>query len=104
MKIAADGYRFLVPLLSLTLLCAALRWRVAATVTALLFLFILYFFRNPERQIPSDPEAIVSPADGRVVHIGSVGGELPLQVSIFLSVFDVHVNRAPFEGDRKSVV
>jgi phosphatidylserine decarboxylase len=61
-----------------------------------LALFCLYFFRDPEREIPSGPVA-VSPADGRVV---AVKAESPTQnrISIFLNVFDVHVNRAPIGG------
>jgi phosphatidylserine decarboxylase len=65
--------------------------------------FTLYFFRDPERVIPSDPKAIVSPADGRVVAVEEVEETEFLhkkmhRISIFLSVFDVHVNRAPIEG------
>jgi phosphatidylserine decarboxylase len=68
----------------------------AAIPLWLLALFCLYFFRDPERQIPSGPVA-VSPADGRVV---AVKPESATQnrISIFLNVFDVHVNRAPISG------
>jgi phosphatidylserine decarboxylase len=69
---------------------------------ALLFLavFILYFFRDPERQIPTEPNAVVSPADGRVVVITDEAfeGRNGKRVSIFLAVWDVHVNRAPAAG------
>lgn len=62
--------------------------------------FVLYFFRDPERTVPSEPGAIVSPADGRVLAVENVeeAGELRTRVSIFLSLFDVHVNRAPIAG------
>ncbi|MBI3697411.1 MAG: phosphatidylserine decarboxylase [Acidobacteria bacterium] len=62
----------------------------------ILALFCLYFFRDPEREIPSGPVA-VSPADGKVVEIRPEG-EDGTRVSIFLNVFDVHVNRAPVGG------
>ncbi len=62
--------------------------------------FLLFFFRDPDRQTPGDPHALVSPADGRVTHVEEVRepdfpGGRAIRISIFLSVFDVHVNRAP---------
>lgn len=78
--------------------------------TGAFFLFlaalVLNFFRDPERQIPTDPRAIVSPADGRVVQITQEGSEdRPLRrVSIFMSPLDVHVNRSPIEGILKDVL
>src|SRR6202163_231537 len=62
----------------------------------LLALFCLYFFRDPERAIPEGPVA-VSPADGKVVGILADGSECA-RISIFLNIFDVHVNRAPIAG------
>jgi phosphatidylserine decarboxylase len=59
------------------------------------------FFRNPERVLPSDPDAVLAPADGRVVEVGVcelADGRKALRIGIFLSVFDVHVNRAPVAG------
>ena len=82
-------------------LCAAgalVGWLVGpwfAAPMVLLALFCLYFFRDPDREIPSGPVA-VSPADGRVVAVKPEGGLNRL--SIFLNVFDVHVNRAPIAG------
>lgn len=68
----------------------------------LLFLgaFVLYFFRDPERTPPADADAVVSPADGRVTEIveEEFEGRPGKRVSIFLSVWDVHVNRAPVTG------
>jgi phosphatidylserine decarboxylase len=58
--------------------------------------FVAFFFRNPNRVIPPDPKAIVSPADGRVVKIEHVGNVT--KMSIFLSIFNVHVNRSPIGG------
>lgn len=75
----------------------------AALLPAAMIVFTLYFFRDPRRPIPDEPGLLVSPADGRVTDIGEMeekevtGGRM-LRVGIFLSVFDVHVNRAPAAG------
>jgi phosphatidylserine decarboxylase len=71
-------------------------------------LFTTFFFRDPDRQILQDPGLVVSPADGKVVQVGPAPAGNPLgegawQISIFLSVFDVHVNRAPIGGRIASV-
>ena len=67
---------------------------------ALLGAFFLWFFRDPERQIPDAPGAVVSPADGKVTAVSdfSDDGKKKRRISIFLNVFDVHVNRAPIAG------
>jgi phosphatidylserine decarboxylase len=85
------------------LLAALMGWPLVATGLGALTLFMAYFFRDPERLIPEDPLAILSPADGRVVLIRrpeweAALGERSIQVSIFLSLFNVHVNRAPCGG------
>ena len=80
-------------------------------IAALLFcfsLFVLFFFRNPRRDIPGDEQAILSPADGKVVDIKRTREEKFLEkesicISIFLSIFNVHVNRAPASGIVKKV-
>jgi phosphatidylserine decarboxylase len=74
-----------------------------AVVPALLWLEVLWFFRDPERTVPADPHALVSPADGTVTYVGEVDdpdfpGGRALRVSIFLSIFNVHVNRIPRDG------
>jgi len=61
-----------------------------------MFAFVAFFFRNPTRDIPADPRAIVSPADGKVVRLERVGNVT--KMSIFLSLFNVHVNRSPIAG------
>ncbi len=63
--------------------------------------FFAAFFRNPTREIPSEAGLVVAPADGRVIEVGEVeleGGEKALRIGIFLSVFNVHINRAPVAG------
>lgn len=71
-----------------------------AVIPVLLALFFLWFFRDPERTIPDTPGAIVSPADGKVTDVSLVAENNRGQrrISIFLSVFDVHVNRSPIGG------
>ena len=76
-----------------------------ALAPLLLALFIMWFFRDPERTIPAEANAIVSPADGKVTHIVpvEVAGKQGTRISIFLNVFDVHINRAPIEGVIRNV-
>lgn len=100
--IVKDGYQFIVPLGLLTIALWAVALSLAAVVCGFLFLFVTYFFRDPEREIPSDPNVIVSPADGKVVAIvqekDPFMGKTFTRISIFLSVFNVHVNRIPLAG------
>ncbi|MGH9862467.1 MAG: phosphatidylserine decarboxylase family protein [Candidatus Acidiferrales bacterium] len=80
-------------------------WWAAGAVFFLLGAFVLYFFRDPERRVPMTPGAVVSPADGRVMSINNINEHQPTrtQISIFLSLFDVHVNRSPIAGSIASV-
>ena len=83
-----------------TLLWLLTQSRPLTSLPVLLALFFLWFFRDPERKVPMGPGEIVSPADGVVTQsewIETSGG-IRLRLSIFLSVFDVHVNRAPVAG------
>ncbi len=94
-----DGYKFALPPLTLGIVLMAFQLWWGAIFLAL-GLFVLYFFRDPTRNLPTDPDAVVSPADGRVVEVidETSGGRAGRRVSIFLSIFDVHVNRAPVAG------
>jgi phosphatidylserine decarboxylase len=95
-----EGYYFGIPPLALGVVLYFLHFTVLTVVLVLFGLFCFSFFRNPERVIPTDPGAIVSPADGRVVvvtdepHAGLPGK----RISIFLAVWNVHVNRSPASG------
>lgn len=106
---AREGYPFIgfSALLALLLALSALRLSslilaIPAAVSFLLFIFVLYFFRNPQRHPPDDKLAVVSPADGKIVVAEQVEesplGCRALKISIFMSVFSVHVNRVPFDG------
>ena len=94
--IVKDAFVFLIPLLILALGAIALGMSLAGIFLLLLSAFVAFFFRNPRRIIPEDPKVIVSPADGRVVRVERVGNVTKL--SIFLSIFNVHVNRSPMRG------
>lgn len=101
--IAREGLTFLVPSAVLTLFLAGMGWTVLTIPGILLTLFIAYFFRNPKRKIPSLRNIILSPADGTVIHVGECEEDRflkqrALKVSIFMSPFDVHINRAPASG------
>jgi phosphatidylserine decarboxylase len=95
-----DGYRFAAPPLLLGIIAIVLHWNWLGGVLIFLGLFVVFFFRDPERTPPDDPDLIVSPADGRVVGIveESLGGRPGHRISVFLSVFNVHVNRSPVSG------
>jgi phosphatidylserine decarboxylase len=95
-----DGYLYAFPLIAVAVLLAWLTSAAWAIVPVLLAIFFLWFFRDPERGIPDDAGAVVSPGDGKVTDVASVavGNKEQLRISIFLSVFDVHVNRSPISG------
>ncbi|HTS34372.1 MAG TPA: phosphatidylserine decarboxylase family protein [Candidatus Solibacter sp.] len=95
-----DGYFYAVPLIAAAVLLGWLTSPVWAILPCLLAFFFLWFFRDPERAIPQDPDAVVSPGDGTVTDISpvTVGNEKQTRISIFLSVFNVHVNRSPISG------
>lgn len=95
-----DGYYYGLALVLAAVLLGWLTRPAWAIVPVLLALFFLWFFRDPERAIPSEAGAIVSPADGKVTDLSIVeyGGNTQLRLSIFLNVFNVHVNRTPIGG------
>lgn len=106
-----DGYIYGLSLLAVATLVAWITsaWATGAWALAIVPLilaaFFLWFFRDPERPIPSDPGLIVSPADGLVTEattIATPNGPRK-RISIFLSVFDVHVNRAPIAGELREI-
>jgi len=101
--IAKEGLPFLIPMVLLTVILGSMGWKVWMSLGILLSLFIAYFFRNPKRKIPNLQNIILSPADGKIIHVGEFEEdrflkEKTLKVSIFMSLFDVHLNRAPVSG------
>jgi len=103
MPIAREGWPLVLVLLGLAAVLFLVRWPWVGGIFLVLGLFTLYFFRDPERTTPADPRLVIAPADGKIVVAGPAPAGNPLgdgasQVSIFLSVFNVHVNRAPIAG------
>lgn len=95
-----EGYYFGVPPLLLGAVLLALHWWLAGLLLGAFGLFCFSFFRDPERKITPDPGAIVAPADGRVVVITDEAnaGRPGTRMSIFLAIWNVHVNRSPADG------
>ncbi|HKK20658.1 MAG TPA: phosphatidylserine decarboxylase family protein [candidate division Zixibacteria bacterium] len=108
--IAREGLPFIAIGLLVTVLLILLASRfdsktlfVISLLTGLLTLFVTFFFRDPPRSVAPDPYALVSPADGRVLSVDTVDnqsfvGNRATRIAIFLSVFDVHINRIPVSG------
>jgi len=101
--IAKEGLPFIAAAAVLSLIFILLGWKILAFLGIVLALFIVYFFRNPERKIPRLQNIILSPADGRIIEVGEAQerrflSEKTLKVSIFMSLFDVHLNRSPVSG------
>jgi phosphatidylserine decarboxylase len=104
--VVKEGYTFASGPILLGVLALVFGWHILALeIAAFLLLclgtFILYFFRDPERAIPSDPAAVVSPADGRVLEVipEVLGERRGRRVTIFLAIWNVHVNRSPMAGE-----
>lgn len=101
--VAAEGWLFILPLAVLAALFFVLGWKYPGYVFLALTIFVLFFFRDPKRAVPEGKGVVVSPADGKVIVVKDVHEPRFLkqdvkQVSIFMSVFNVHVNRAPYSG------
>ena len=95
-----DGYFYALPLILAAVLIVWLTSAAWAVIPVLLASFLLWFFRDPDRVVPQAPGAIVSPGDGKVTDISNilVNGVERTRISIFLNVFNVHVNRSPIGG------
>ena len=109
LKIHNEGWVYLVSAIILTIIVIPF-FVFIGIFFAILSIYIFYFFRDPNRIIPLD-DFIVSPADGTITYIGETNNPLDIEnnnevytkVSIFLSIFDVHVNRMPIEGTIKEI-
>lgn len=104
--IAKEGLPFILPFLLLTGICLLTGWTTTGIVSAGITLFLLYFFRDPERNPPQGDHLVLAPADGKILEIWEEKEEKGLTgiwISIFLSPFDVHVNRSPVTGLVKEI-
>ncbi len=105
--IAREGWTFLAIAVAASLavgIFAGWGWSVPLWIAAL---FVLQFFRDPAREVPADPLAVVSPADGRVVVVGRARDPYrdcdALKISVFMNVFNVHSNRSPVDATVRKV-
>ena len=103
-RIAPDGYPFIIIFALITILVYVFGKPWIAVLSLAFTLFMVLFFRDPDRTIPEDNGVFVSPADGKVIMIKDVYEKDYLkaeskEISIFMSIFNVHVNRAPCEGN-----
>jgi phosphatidylserine decarboxylase len=100
-----DGYLYGLPLIAAGILVGWLTHPAWAVIPFLLAFFFLWFFRDPERIISQEPGEVVSPGDGKVTDVSPVseGNERLTRVSIFLNVFNVHVNRSPITGTIREI-
>ncbi len=108
MRLAPEGYPFIVGSLTITVITGIFTEIWVALIPLFLTVFMIYFFRDPEREIPEGEGLFVSPADGKIILIKDVFEKEHLkadvkEISIFMSPFNVHVNRAPCDGKIKSI-
>lgn len=101
--IAVEGMPFILIGAGVTAISCLLGWFIVAILLGMFTFFVIWFFRNPEREIPKGDGIIVAPADGRIIEIREADEERilknqALKISIFMNVFNVHVNRAPYAG------
>lgn len=105
--IAREGWPFLAIVAVLALALQSFDLTFLSVVAWILFVFVLQFFRDPPRYIPAQKNAVVSPADGRIVAVERVDDPYAqreaLKISVFMNVFNVHSNRIPIGGEIKSV-
>ena len=100
--IAREGWPILFGLLAITIVFWLLDFDFLTFVAFVAFVFALQFFRDPARELPEDPRAVVSPVDGRVCKVEPAvnpeTGEDAIKISIFMNVFNVHSQKSPVEG------
>ena len=110
-KIHKEGYRFLAIAIAITFVCLLIS-KTLGLIAIILTVWVYYFFRDPERVIIEDDNYLVSPADGEVIKVEEVDGpkEVGLEnkkfkkISIFMNVFDCHVNRTPCSGKVEEIL
>ena len=100
--IAREGWPYLVGTLAVALVLSLVGWWLPAALAWVVFLFVLQFFRDPPRAVPAQANAVLSPADGRIVRIGKARDPYldrdALMISVFMNIFNVHSNRSPVDA------
>ncbi len=107
--IAKEGYPFIGSTVLVTLILALFGYQFLCLVSLLISFFILYFFRDPERFVPVENDSIICPADGKIILVEKIYDERFFQedvhkVSIFMNIFNVHVNRIPVSGTVEKIL
>lgn len=107
--IAREGYPFILPLVIFAISSAVLGVTWLFIGLSCVAIFVIWFFRNPERNTPNVPKMLVSPADGKIIRIDEVERNDLIKgrfkkISIFMNIFNVHVNRIPYSGQVQSIV
>src|SRR4030043_654044 len=106
--IAHEGYPFIIFSLVITVFVAFFGISWLTNLFSLITIFIVWFFRNPERYFQEEEKVLISPADGKVIKIedveldGNISGKFK-KISIFMNIFNVHVNRAPYSGKIEAI-
>lgn len=106
--IISEGIPFIIPLGLITVIAFFAGFTWIAVFLLLLTIFVIWFFRNPERTVSGNPLELISPADGKVIGIEEVASEehperTLMKISIFMNIFNVHVNRIPLSGEVRSI-
>ena len=109
LPLAREGFPFIFIGIGVTVFFALLGWITFTIITSVITIFVIYFFRDPERHHLEEKNAVLTPADGRILEVKHVDekdsplGQPSIKVSIFMNVFNVHVNRIPIEGTIKQI-
>jgi len=109
LPLAKEGFPFIFIGIGVTVIFAFLGWTTFAIITSVVTIFVIYFFRDPERHHLEEKNAVLTPADGRILEVKHVDeensplGQPSIKVSIFMNVFNVHVNRIPIKGTIKEI-
>ena len=100
--IAREGWPFIAIALAIAIGLSLTTWWLLAAIAWVAFVFVLQFFRDPPRNVPAQPNAVLAPADGRIVRIGPARDPYvdrdALMISVFMNVFNVHSNRSPVDA------
>ena len=105
---AREGRPFIIGTFAVTAVLWLLDWNFLAFLSLVLFVFCVQFFRDPARELPTDPKAVLSPVDGRVCKVQKaqdpLTGEDAMMISIFMNVFNVHSQKSPVAGRVEEIV